>query len=112
MKSFLIVFSCFVIALSSAVCFMDDDDSESKANVRFTNNTGSPLSNISGGGATWTGPYSNGTTTEQRAVSTGNVNVSWTCGVTNYSLIVKVESGNWRIIMNNCSATLVTTVQE
>lgn len=111
MKNLIILLSCLVISFSSMGCFFDDDD-DAKANVRFTNYTGSIVSNISGGGSTWTGPYSNGTTTEQKPVSTGNVYVTWTCGGSPYSMYTTVESGNWRLIINNCDASGTTSVKE
>jgi hypothetical protein len=101
-----------VISFSSVGCFFDDDDDDAKANVRFTNSTGSVVSNISGGGSTWSGPYSSGTTTEQKPVSTGNVYVTWTCGGSPYSMYVNVESGNWRLVMFNCNATGTATIKE
>ncbi|HOP30811.1 MAG TPA: hypothetical protein PKZ64_14660 [Spirochaetota bacterium] len=99
-----IVFSCLFSS--------DSDEDNPLGYVRFTNATGSILSNISGGGATWVGPYANGATTEQKAVATGQVTITWTCGGSNYNLITQSDPGYWRLVVNNCNGTNTDVIEE
>lgn len=69
------------------------------------------MSNISGGGSTWPGPYATGATTEQRPIATGQVQLTWTCNGSR-QLTIHIDPGNWRVIVYDCAAVSVTVISE
>ncbi len=111
MKKLLLIVLLLGGGLFAVSCIFGDDDSGGSAYVRFTNSTGSTLSNISGGGATWPGPYG-ATTTEQKEVNTGNQQITWTCGGSYYSMYTEVDEGYWRLIVYECDGTDTYVVEE
>jgi hypothetical protein len=107
---FSLLLGAVLAGMLSIGCGGSSDDSP-KANARLTNQTGFPISNISGGGATWTGPYATGATTEQKPIATGQVHLTWTCNGSQ-QLTISIDPGNWRVVLFDCAAVNVTIISE
>ncbi len=112
MKKMLVFLALSVLIVGGGGMFCSDEADDGKAYVRFDNDTGYTLANIEGAGATWTGPYSDGETTEAKEVATGNHEVTWDCDGTSYNRFVDIDKGSWLIRMNDCAATDPDVIEE